>query len=64
VPASIEEAIYIGTDTRYTARIADQQPVVIRVQNVGNDVASNRPFQRGEKVYLSWGTESALVLSN
>ena len=64
IPALIEEAIYIGTDTRYTVRIADQQPVVIRVQNVGNDVVSNRPFQRGEQVYLSWNTENALVLTN
>jgi spermidine/putrescine transport system ATP-binding protein len=64
VPALIEEAIYIGTDTRYTVRIADQHHVVIRVQNVGNDVVSNRPFQRGEKVYLSWATENALVLTN
>ena len=64
IPALIEEAIYIGTDTRYTVLIADQQPVVIRVQNVGNDVVSNRPFQRGEQVYLSWNTENALVLTN
>jgi spermidine/putrescine transport system ATP-binding protein len=64
IPALVEEAIYIGTDTRYTVRVADQQPVVIRVQNIGNDVVSNRPFQRGEQVYLSWDTDNALVLTN
>jgi spermidine/putrescine transport system ATP-binding protein len=64
IPALIEEAIYIGTDTRYTVRVADQHHVVIRVQNTGGDVVSNRPFQRGEKVYLSWATENALVLTS
>ena len=64
VPAIVEEAIYIGTDTRYTARVADRYRVVIRVQNVGNDIASNRPFERGEQVGLFWATENALILTN
>jgi spermidine/putrescine transport system ATP-binding protein len=64
VPAIIEEAVYIGTDTRYTARVADKYEVVARIQNVGHSIEANRPFKRGEQVYLSWATDTALVLTS
>lgn len=64
VPAIVEEAIYIGTDTRYTVRVAERHLVVARIQNVGSDLAANRFFQRGDQVYLSWDTDSALVLTS
>jgi len=64
VPAIVEEAVYIGTDTRYTARVADKHHVVARVQNVGGALDAVQPFQRGDNVYLSWPIETALVLTS
>jgi spermidine/putrescine transport system ATP-binding protein len=64
IPAIIEEAVYIGTDTRYTVRVAGRHQVVARVQNIGGGLESNRPFQRDEKVYLTWKPDSALILSD
>lgn len=64
VPATVEEAVYIGTDTRYTARITERHHVVARVQNVGGTLDQAQPFQRGDQVYLSWPIESALVLTS
>jgi spermidine/putrescine transport system ATP-binding protein len=64
VPAVLDEAVYIGTDTRYTARIAERHLVVARVQNVGSMLGGDSFFQRGDQVYLSWPTESAMVLVN
>ncbi len=64
VPATVEETIYIGTDTRYRVRVAERHRVVARIQNVGSSLAEARPFQRGEQVYLSWAIDSAMVLTS
>jgi spermidine/putrescine transport system ATP-binding protein len=64
VPAVVEEAVYIGTDTRYTARVGERHHVVARVQNVGGTLDTAQSFQRGDQVYLSWPIESALVLTS
>jgi spermidine/putrescine transport system ATP-binding protein len=64
VPAVVEEAVYIGTDTRYTARVAERHHIVARVQNVGSALDGSHLFQRGEQVYLSWPTEIAMVLTS
>jgi spermidine/putrescine transport system ATP-binding protein len=64
VPAVVEEAVYIGTDTRYTARVGERHHVVARVQNVGGALDAAQPFQRGDQVYLSWPIDSALVLTS
>jgi spermidine/putrescine transport system ATP-binding protein len=64
IPAIIDEAVYIGTDTRYTARITERHHVVARVQNVGGALDGGQAFQRGDQVYLSWPTESAMVLTS
>ena len=63
-PATVQEAIYIGTDTRYTLSLAERHRVVVRIQNVGSNLADTRPYRRGDQVCLSWITESALVLTN
>jgi spermidine/putrescine transport system ATP-binding protein len=64
VPAVVEEAIYIGTDTRYKAKVGDHHYVVARVQNVLTTLEDPHLFQRGDPVYLSWPVESALVLTS
>jgi spermidine/putrescine transport system ATP-binding protein len=64
IPAIVDEAIYIGTDTRYTVRIADRHLVVARLQNMGSALNGERLFQRGEQVYVSWTLDSAMVLTS
>lgn len=64
IPAIVEEAVYIGTDTRYTVRVTEHHKVVARIQNTSSDLATNRPFQRGNQVYISWVSDSAQVLTN
>lgn len=62
VPAIVEDAVYIGTDTRYTVRVAERYHVVVRVQNVGSDLEEIRPYRPGEKIYLYWAIDGAQVL--
>jgi spermidine/putrescine transport system ATP-binding protein len=64
IPAILEEAIFIGTDTRYKALIGDRNHVVARVQNAGNTLEHARTFQPGDQVYLSWPIDSAMVLTS
>jgi spermidine/putrescine transport system ATP-binding protein len=64
VPAVVEEAVYIGTDTRYKVKVGDHHHVVARVQNVTTTLEDPHLFQRGDRVYLSWPMESALVLTS
>jgi spermidine/putrescine transport system ATP-binding protein len=64
VPATVEEAVYIGTDTRYLLRVAGRHLVVARVQNVTSDLERNRPFQHGDQVYLSWPATGAQILTS
>jgi spermidine/putrescine transport system ATP-binding protein len=64
VPAVIQESVYIGTDTRYTVRVAERHAVVARIQNVTSDLIANRPFRPGDQVFLSWTVDSAMVLTS
>jgi spermidine/putrescine transport system ATP-binding protein len=64
VPATVQEAVYIGTDTRYTLCLTERHRVVVRIQNVGSNLEETRPFRRGDQVHLSWAIDSALVLTN
>ena len=64
IPAIVDEAVYIGTDTRFTVRIANRHKVVARIQNVGGAPGETRPFRRGDTVYVSWALDSALILTS
>lgn len=57
----VEEAIYIGTDTRYRVMIADGRSVFVRVQNFGSRYDTN--FGMGDKVYVHWAAENAQILT-
>jgi spermidine/putrescine transport system ATP-binding protein len=61
LPGRVEEAIYIGTDTRYRVNLTDQASIVVRVQNFGShyDVT----FRTGDEVYVHWAAENARVLT-
>lgn len=59
--ASVQEVVYIGTDTRYLVRLADGQPVTVRVQNAcAEDIQRYSP---GSQVQLSWAAADARLIS-
>jgi spermidine/putrescine transport system ATP-binding protein len=61
VSGTIEELVYIGTDTRYLVRIGEASRLVVRVQNSG---ATDSTIPRlGDSVYLSWEPAVAQVLT-
>ncbi len=57
----IEEAIYIGTDTRYRVALAEDVSLFVRMQNYGSRY--DLPFQIGEQVYVHWAAENAQILT-
>ena len=60
--ATVTDAQYIGTDTRFTLRIADDLEIVARLQNTGNEMES--AFSRGQTVRISWHPSSATILDS
>lgn len=57
----VEEAIYIGTDTRYRVSLAQDVSLFVRMQNYGSRY--DLPFQIGEQVYVHWAAENAQILT-
>jgi spermidine/putrescine transport system ATP-binding protein len=57
----VEEAIYIGTDTRYRVNLAGQVDVFVRVQNFGSRY--DTMFDVGDGVYAHWVADNAQVLT-
>jgi spermidine/putrescine transport system ATP-binding protein len=53
----IEEAVYLGTDTRYTVRLGERLRVTVRRQN-----HTGERLAQGEPVYLSWSALSSHLL--
>jgi spermidine/putrescine transport system ATP-binding protein len=58
----IQEAIYIGTDTRYQVSITETVRVIVRVQNFGSRY--DPTFSPGDKVYVHWVAENAQILTD
>ncbi|MEO0565297.1 MAG: ABC transporter ATP-binding protein [Chloroflexota bacterium] len=60
LPGEIVQKVYIGTDTRYTVRIADDTELVIRQQNhgAGYDVS----LGVGDPCHVVWDAENARAL--
>ena len=58
--AVVSETQYIGTDTRYTLRIADEIEVVARLQNGADEAGA--AFAIGQGVTAAWQASSATVL--
>ncbi len=57
---TLQEAIYIGTDTRYVVRLASGEAMVARIQNVGDRALDERRVGDAVKVY--WKQKDARVL--
>jgi spermidine/putrescine transport system ATP-binding protein len=57
----IQEAIYIGTDTRYRILLENNADVFVRVQNFGSRY--DQHFDVGHNVYVHWAAENAQILT-
>lgn len=58
--AQLIESQYIGTDTRYTVRVADGVDLVARIQNV--DYKSSPDLKDGQPIKVFWHNSSTTVL--
>ncbi len=61
VPGWIQEAIYIGTDTRYRVRLGETAVVFVRIQNYGSRY--DQPFAVDDEVTVSWAVDNAQILT-
>src|SRR5688572_1261897 len=52
---------YIGTDTRYTVKISQDQSVVARIQNFG--LRSDTTYKVGQQVNVFWDAENSRILT-
>lgn len=61
----IQEVVYIGTDTHFQILLAEDLMIRVRQQNRISTTDQRAYYgQRGDKVYLAWATESALLLTD
>jgi spermidine/putrescine transport system ATP-binding protein len=56
----LEEAFYIGTDTRFRVTLEGGASLVVRQQNYGSRY--DMPFHVGSRVYVQWAAENAQIL--
>ena len=56
----LEEAFYIGTDTRFRVTLEGGASLVVRQQNYGSRY--DMPFDVGSQVYVQWAAENAQIL--
>jgi spermidine/putrescine transport system ATP-binding protein len=59
---SICNVVYVGTDTRYTARLETGETLTARVQNVAGRGFGE--FALGDQVAISWAAQDACVLTD
>jgi spermidine/putrescine transport system ATP-binding protein len=55
---TIEEMLYLGTDTQYSVRVSDRLALTVREQNLGHVM-----YARGERIYASWHAEAACAVA-
>ena len=56
----LEEAFYIGTDTRFRVTLQGGASLVVRQQNYGSRY--DLPYDVGSRVYVQWAAENAQIL--
>jgi spermidine/putrescine transport system ATP-binding protein len=59
---TVEEVVYIGTDTRYSVRLSEQSSIVIRRQNLHRDDLQR--YGVGERVLVVVSPESICILAS
>jgi spermidine/putrescine transport system ATP-binding protein len=64
LPGVIREVVYIGTDTHFQISLAEDLTIRVRQQNTTSTSDQRVYFgERGDKVYVTWSPESALLLA-
>jgi spermidine/putrescine transport system ATP-binding protein len=64
LPGVIQEIVYIGTDTHFQVSLAEDLVIRVRQQNIISTTDHQAYLgERGEKVYVTWTPESALLLA-
>ena len=58
----VQDASYLGTTLQYTVQTDYPTPFTVQQQNTGG--SDRYHFQHGDKVYLHWTPENAIVLEN
>jgi spermidine/putrescine transport system ATP-binding protein len=59
---TVQDLVYIGTDTRYLVALLSDETVIVRVQNgCGSDVGE---FDKGDQVKIHWTPEDAHILTD
>ena len=59
ISGTIEQTVYIGTDTRYAVRLNEETTVQVRQQNM---LRGGTHLNEGVKVNLFWNSENARIL--
>jgi spermidine/putrescine transport system ATP-binding protein len=59
---SVAESIYIGTDIRYKIVLANEESLIVRVQNLGGRYDTR--FKLGDAVYVVWQPHEAQILTS
>jgi spermidine/putrescine transport system ATP-binding protein len=59
---TVQERVYIGTDTRYLVTLISGETVIVRVQNGCGSEAGE--FAKGEQVTVRWSPEDARILTD
>jgi spermidine/putrescine transport system ATP-binding protein len=62
-PVAVDRVAYIGSDTRIMVQLGDDRLFTVWEQNARSTVDRDAYWQRGEKGYLWWPIENALVLT-
>ena len=59
LPAVVESAVYVGTDTQYHLRLAGGEPFIVRCQNTSADSGA---FSAGASLQVRLGDHAVQVL--
>ncbi len=57
----IQDESYLGTTLQYTVQTDYPTPVLVQQQNSGT--GNTKRFQRGDKVFLQWATDNAIIFA-
>lgn len=63
LPADVVRVLYIGSDTRLTVEIAGGIAIDVWEQNNRSTLDRDAYWQRGERGFVSWNPDNALVLT-
>ncbi|MFM7679659.1 MAG: TOBE domain-containing protein, partial [Roseiflexaceae bacterium] len=63
LPAQVVRVVYIGSDTRLTVALDGGMTIDVWEQNNRSTLDRDAYWQRGERGFVSWNADNALVLT-